>query len=95
MRHKRADTFNVAIGARTHTYKHTLKAMPHFQSVKYLALQAVLVNTVLMTVINETCSLAGTLISKSLTQTWQGTTNRLQSHRAHRDEHTQKQRKQL
>lgn len=52
----------------THTQTHTL---PPFQSVKYLAVQAVLVNTVLMAVINETCSLAGTLISKSLSQSWQ------------------------
>lgn len=51
--------------ARTHT-------RPPFQSVKRLALQAVLVNAVLMAVINETCSLAGTLISKSLRQRRQG-----------------------
>lgn len=52
--------------ARTHT-----QTLPPLQSVKYLAAQAVLVNTVLMAVINETCSLAGTLISKSLSQSWQ------------------------
>lgn len=54
------------LGLRAH--RHT---PPPFQSAKYLAARAALANTVLMALINETCSLAGTLISKSLSQSWQ------------------------